>query len=297
MIKYLEGKKKKGKGCRLLICFGLLFIANCPESDLVSTHLIFFSFRPLHCFNNNKRILDSISSPIFPVSGGDRLRIGAAEMVAVAAEVAIRGADAVPAAEREAVRAAAAEAAAKGGEGESGKEEVRYYASDIRKLEELFSKLNPSAEEFVPPSRRRVDGGARRLSADAPVFVSPAIDYYARHHQLPPPPLQQQQPMHVLQFVGGVGGGGMGGGGGRDSSSDGSVNGQPNRRVIIELPSPIRCGLSPGRGLQWAVSGSIDRSALDFFVMLMALDFWSLSRHRLGELIFWEGFRSRLVAI
>ncbi|KAG0514641.1 hypothetical protein BDA96_10G210600 [Sorghum bicolor] len=151
-------------------------------------------------------------------------------MVAVAAEVPIRGADAVPAAEREAVRAAAAEAAAKGGEGESGKEEVRYYASDIRKLEELFSKLNPSAEEFVPPSRRRVDGGARRLSADAPVFVSPAIDYYARHHQLPPPPLQQQQPMHVLQFVGGVGGGGMGGGGGRDSSSDGSVNGQPNRR-------------------------------------------------------------------
>lgn len=144
-------------------------------------------------------------------------------MVAVAAEVPIRGADAVPAAEREAVRAAAAAAAAKGGEGESGKEEVREYESDMRKLEELFSKLNPSAEEFVPQSRRRVDGGARRLSADAPVFVSPAIEYYARHHQLPPPPLQQQQPMHVLQFVGGVGGG-------RDSSSDGSANGQPNRR-------------------------------------------------------------------
>lgn len=152
-------------------------------------------------------------------------------MVAVAVDGLIRGADAVPAAEREAVRAAAAEAAAKGGEGESGKEEVREYESDMRKLEELLSKLNPSAEEFVPQSRRRVDGGAPRLSADAPVFVSPAIDYYARHHQLPPPQLlQQQQPMHVLQFVGGVGGVGMGGGGGMDSSSDGSANGQPNRR-------------------------------------------------------------------
>jgi hypothetical protein len=165
-------------------------------------------------------------------------------MVAVAAEGPIRGADAVPAAERKA--AAAAEAAAKGGDAEAGKEEVREYESDMRKLEELLSKLNPSAEEFVPLSRRRGDGdgGARRLSADAPVFVSPAIDYYARHHQLPPP--QQQQPVHVLQLVGGVGGGGMGGAGGRDSSSDGSTNGQPNRRVITELPSPIRCGFLSG---------------------------------------------------
>ncbi|KAK8455581.1 hypothetical protein SEVIR_4G143000v4 [Setaria viridis] len=146
-------------------------------------------------------------------------------MVAVAAEGPIRGADAVPAAEREAAAAEAA-AAAKGGDGEAGKEEVREYESDMRKLEDLLSKLNPSAEEFVPLSRRRGDGGARRLSADAPVFVSPAIDYYARHHQLPPPP-PQQQPMHVLQLVGG---GGMGGAGGRDSSSDGSANGQPNRR-------------------------------------------------------------------
>ncbi|KAG2612100.1 hypothetical protein PVAP13_4KG247500 [Panicum virgatum] len=122
-------------------------------------------------------------------------------------------------------------AAAKGGDAEAGKEEVREYESDMRKLEELLSKLNPSAEEFVPLSRRRGDGdgGARRLSADAPVFVSPAIDYYARHHQLLPPP-QQQQPVHVLQLVGGAGGGGMGGAGGRDSSSDGSTNGQPNRR-------------------------------------------------------------------
>jgi len=168
-------------------------------------------------------------------------------MVAVAAEGRIRGADAVPAAEREAAAAAAAEAAAaKGGDAEAGKEEVREYESDMRKLEELLSKLNPSAEEFVPLSRRRGDGdgGARRLSADAPVFVSPAIDYYARHHQLPPPP--QQQPLHVLQLVGAVGGVGMGGGGGRDSSSDGSTNGQPNRRVITELPSPIRCGFLSG---------------------------------------------------
>ncbi|WVZ79917.1 hypothetical protein U9M48_027440 [Paspalum notatum var. saurae] len=150
-------------------------------------------------------------------------------MVAVVAEGPIRGADTVPAAERETVRAAAA-VATKGGEGDTGKEEVREYESDMRKLEELLSKLNPSAEEFVPLSRRRGDGGTRRLSADAPVFVSPAIDYYARHHQLPPPP-PQQQTMHVLQLVGGVAGAGMGGGGGgRDSSSDGSASGQTNRR-------------------------------------------------------------------
>ncbi|OEL30353.1 Polyadenylate-binding protein-interacting protein 8 [Dichanthelium oligosanthes] len=150
-------------------------------------------------------------------------------MVAVAAEGPIRGADAVPAAEREAARAAgAAEAAVNGGDAEAGKEEMREYESDMRKLEDLLSKLNPSAEEFVPLSRRRGDGGARRLSADAPVFVSPAIDYYARPQVLPPP--LQQQPMHVLQLVGGVAGGGMGGAGGMDSSSDGSANGQPNRR-------------------------------------------------------------------
>lgn len=159
-------------------------------------------------------------------------------MVAVAAEAPIRGADAVPAAQSEA-------AAAKGGDGEAGKEEVRYYESDMSKLQDLLSKLNPSAEEFVPLSRRRGDGGARRLSADAPVFVSPAIDYYARQHQLPPTP-QQQPPMHVLQLVGGVGGGGMGGAGGMDSSSDGSANGQPNRRVIAVLPSSIRCGFLSG---------------------------------------------------
>ncbi|KAL6602827.1 hypothetical protein ACP70R_043188 [Stipagrostis hirtigluma subsp. patula] len=151
-------------------------------------------------------------------------------MVAVAAEGPIR-ADAVPA-------AAGGAEAAKGGAGvggEAGKEEVREYESDMRKLEELLSKLNPSAEEFVPLSRRRGDG--RRLSADAPVFLSPAIDYYARHHQVLPHQ-QQQQPMHMLQLVG-AGGGGMGGGGGRDSSSDGSANGQPNRRR--------RNGFSQGR--------------------------------------------------
>jgi hypothetical protein len=155
-------------------------------------------------------------------------------MVAVAAEGSIRGADPF----------AASPAA--------GKEEVREYASDMRKLEELLSKLNPSAAEFVPPSRRRGDG--RRLSADAPVFVSPAIDYYARHH----PVLPQPQPMHVLQLVGAANGGVI------DSSSDGSANGQPNRRVIAELPSPIRFGLSPGRGLDWGACGWIDRSALGF---------------------------------
>ncbi|KAK3130589.1 hypothetical protein QOZ80_6BG0495440 [Eleusine coracana subsp. coracana] len=147
-------------------------------------------------------------------------------MVAVAAEGPIRGADAVQAtaAAGEAVRAADA---AKGGDAPA-KEEVKEYASDMRKLEELLSKLNPSAEEFVPLSRRRGDG--RQLSADAPVFVSPAIDYYARHPQVLPQLQPQPQPMHVLQLVGAGPGGGMSGGGGMDSSSDGSANGQPNRR-------------------------------------------------------------------
>ncbi|KAM0906245.1 hypothetical protein ACQ4PT_016922 [Festuca glaucescens] len=138
-------------------------------------------------------------------------------MVAVAAQGPIR-ADAVPAA-ADAATAGGAAAAAKARE-----DEVREYKSDVRKLEELFKKLNPSAAEFVPLSRRQGDGGAgdRRLSADAPVFVSPAaaIDYYAPHH----PFHHHHQQMHVLQLVGG------GGGGGRDSSSDGSASGQPNRR-------------------------------------------------------------------
>ncbi|EMS59815.1 hypothetical protein TRIUR3_32682 [Triticum urartu] len=124
-------------------------------------------------------------------------------MVVAAAEGPIR-ADAVP----ERADAAAAR-----------EDEVREYKSDVRKLEELFKKLNPSAEEFVPLSRRQQGGGARRLSADAPVFDSPAIDYYAPHH-----PFQHQQ-MHVMQVVGGAG---------RDSSSDGSANGQPNRRSVQE---------------------------------------------------------------
>jgi hypothetical protein len=158
-------------------------------------------------------------------------------MVAVAAQGPIR-ADAVP--------AAAADAAAAGAAKAVREDETREYKSDVRKLEELFKKLNPSAAEFVPLSRRaqaqgQGDGGNgngaahRRLSADAPVFVSPAtIDYYAphhpfhHHHHLP-----QQQQMHVLQLVGG-------GGGGRDSSSDGSTNGQPNRRVISLAQLPIR---------------------------------------------------------
>ncbi|TVU07785.1 hypothetical protein EJB05_41154 [Eragrostis curvula] len=166
-------------------------------------------------------------------------------MVAVAAEGPIRGADAVQAAAGEAMRAAEA---AKGGDALAGKEEVREYASDMRKLEELLSKLNPSAEEFVPLSRRRGDG--HRLSADAPVFVSPAIDYYARHNQVLPQlqQPQQPQPMHLLQLVPAAGGGGMGGGGGMDSSSDGSANGQPNRRRRNGPFSQGRRRMMGGRG-------------------------------------------------
>lgn len=91
--------------------------------------------------------------------------------------------------------------------GEAEEEEEREYKSDMRKLEELMSKLNPCAEEFVPSSRR-VPAPAPKpvgvLSADAPVFVS-AAEYY-----------------------------GAAGGGSRDSSSDGSSNGSGNplnRRV------------------------------------------------------------------
>jgi hypothetical protein len=43
-----------------------------------------------------------------------------------------------------------------------------------------------------------------------------------------------------------------------------------------------------------AISGSMDRSALDFFLMLMASDFLLPS---LREIIFGEGFRSRLATI
>ncbi|OEL36101.1 Polyadenylate-binding protein-interacting protein 9 [Dichanthelium oligosanthes] len=94
---------------------------------------------------------------------------------------------------------------------EEEEEEEREYKSDMRKLEDLMSKLNPCAQEFVPSSRRPAavaapaakPAGGGVLSADAPVFVS-AAEYY------------------------GAAGGHLqvgGGGGSRDSSSDGSSNG------------------------------------------------------------------------
>jgi hypothetical protein len=102
---------------------------------------------------------------------------------------------------------------------EVGEGEVEY-KSDMRKLEELMSKLNPSAQEFVPLSRRAAapavkTGGGGALSADAPVFVSAAEFFGAAGMNLP-----------------------MGGGGGsRDSSSDGSSNGggHPLNRQVGEL--------------------------------------------------------------
>ncbi|KXG29904.1 polyadenylate-binding protein-interacting protein 8-like [Sorghum bicolor] len=96
-------------------------------------------------------------------------------------------------------------------------EEEPVYSSDLRKLEELMSKLNPCAQEFVPSSRRTAPvavpaaaakpaaGGGGVLSADAPVFVSAAEYYGAAGGR--------------LEISGG------GAGGGRDSSSDGSSNG------------------------------------------------------------------------
>ncbi|XP_062218726.1 polyadenylate-binding protein-interacting protein 11-like isoform X2 [Phragmites australis] len=105
-------------------------------------------------------------------------------------------------------------------------EEEREYKSDMRKLEELMSKLNPGAQEFVPSSRRaatvaqaaKTGGGV--LSADAPVFVSAAECF-------------------------GVGGGS------RDSSSDGSSNGgghplNRRRRNSFNL-GRRRMGGRPGR--------------------------------------------------
>jgi len=98
--------------------------------------------------------------------------------------------------------------------GEAGEEEEeeKEYKSDMRKLEELMSKLNPCAQEFVPSSRRAAapamkPAGGGVLSADAPVFVSAAEYYGAAGGHLQ------------------VAGGGAAGGGSRDSSSDGSSNG------------------------------------------------------------------------
>ncbi|RLM79788.1 polyadenylate-binding protein-interacting protein 8-like [Panicum miliaceum] len=99
--------------------------------------------------------------------------------------------------------------------GEAGEEEEEEYKSDMRKLEELMSKLNPCAQEFVPSSRRAAapaslavkPAGGGVLSADAPVFVSAAEYYGAAGGHLQ------------------VAGGGGASGGSRDSSSDGSSNG------------------------------------------------------------------------
>ncbi|KAF8670556.1 hypothetical protein HU200_050582 [Digitaria exilis] len=114
------------------------------------------------------------------------------------------GAAAVEGPIRAEAKVAVAEVEAKGddapaaGEAEEVvEEEEKEYKSDMRKLEDLMSKLNPCAQEFVPPSRRAAGkpAGGGVLSADAPVFVS-AAEYY-----------------------------GAAGGGSRDSSSDGSSNG------------------------------------------------------------------------
>lgn len=97
--------------------------------------------------------------------------------------------------------------------------EVEYH-SDVMKLVDLLSKLNPAAKEFFPSnfsSATSAAGGSPkpngRLSADAPVFVA-STGFY---------------------------GNGLisNGGSSKDSSSDGSSNNQPNRRVIFFYPSAL----------------------------------------------------------
>ncbi|XP_010915528.1 polyadenylate-binding protein-interacting protein 9 isoform X2 [Elaeis guineensis] len=84
------------------------------------------------------------------------------------------------------------------------------YQRDVRKLVDLLSKLNPSAKEFFPSSYSTAaacEGGKPngRLSADAPIFVA-SSDYSNNNNNQ------------------------NGNGSNMDSSSDGSVNNQPNRR-------------------------------------------------------------------
>lgn len=88
------------------------------------------------------------------------------------------------------------------------------YQRDVRKLVDLLSKLNPSAKEFFPSSYSTAAAceGRKpnvRLSADAPIFV--ASSDYNNNNQI-------------------------GNGSNKDSSSDGSVNNQPNRRVRDLIP-------------------------------------------------------------
>ncbi|KAJ0977348.1 hypothetical protein J5N97_012822 [Dioscorea zingiberensis] len=103
---------------------------------------------------------------------------------------------------------AVVENAIRSGDQLSGGDQDQDYQSDVKKLVDLLSKLNPSAKEFVPSSRAgvlAVDGrqsGVHRLSADAPVFVSSA-EYY---------------------------GNGGGNGSNKDSSSDGSSVNQNNQQ-------------------------------------------------------------------
>jgi hypothetical protein len=63
--------------------------------------------------------------------------------------------------------------------------------------------------------------------------------------------------------------------------------------ITVEFLSPIRCALSPARAFAVAISGSMDLWLWTFF-MLMALHFLLPS---LGEIIFGEGFISRLATI
>lgn len=89
------------------------------------------------------------------------------------------------------------------------------YQSDVRKLVDLLSKLNPAAEEFFPSNYAAADsaGGQKpngRLSADAPVFEASSGFYKSK-------PISN-------------------GSSSMESSSDGSSNSQPNCQVISFSP-------------------------------------------------------------
>ncbi|WOL08237.1 polyadenylate-binding protein-interacting protein 9 [Canna indica] len=91
----------------------------------------------------------------------------------------------------------------------AAEEKAREYERDVKRLVDFLSKLNPSAQEFIPSYAASSGSGPRksdgRLSADAPSFVA-SNDYYYNYGLI------------------------SNNGSSKDSSSDGSTNNQPFRK-------------------------------------------------------------------